>query len=577
MSRGSRSQNPAGGWTGLAAVGAVALLVLVGLLISVVNEHLYRERKVQYLTATAKVLAMTVGPALVFNDVRAAQEYVDALTANPDIRFAQVADVAGAPVAVYGRRAPDRDHGGVEVSAPVVHEGAVIGQVNLATVGEPLAMVLGRHGGLGLLSTMAILMLTVFGVSQRSLGRASRESSARAAELAEANAQLREQEARREQAEEALRQSQKMEAMGQLTGGIAHDFNNLLQAVHGNLQMISRHAENDRVRRWANNAAEAAERGARLTAQLLAFSREQKLQLRPVGVSEVVPRLRDLLSTTLGPTIQLSFEFADERLCVIADPTQLELAILNLAINARDAMPNGGSLKVIGEAVSVHDDPELASGDYVALCVVDDGPGMPEAVKTRAFDPFFTTKGIGKGTGLGLAQVYGIAKQAGGIARIKSVMGVGTTVTLLLPRVEGEAALEPSAAGPTLRAEKPGTAILVIDDDRGVREFVCEALRNLGYTVSSAEDGEEGLAAIIDRRPDLVIVDFAMPGMNGAEVASRALAQHPDLPILFASGYADSDALNSAGGPAVTVLLKPFDVDVLAKAVADVLRTSTAR
>lgn len=567
-----RAHNPAGGWAGLAAVGAVALLVLVGLLISVVNEHLYRERKVQYLMATAEVLAMTVEPALVFDDVQAAQEYVDALKANPEIRFAEVRNVAGARVAAYGSKAQAaKPPGGVMVSASINHEGSVIGRIDLATAGEPIATVLGRHGGLGLLAAMAVLMLSVFGVSQRSLGRANRESTARAAELAEANTQLREQEERREHAEEALRQSQKMEAMGQLTGGIAHDFNNLLQVVHGNLQMIGRHTTDDRLRRWASNGAEAAERGARLTAQLLAFSREQKLQLRPVWVSEVVPRLRDLLSSTLGPTIQLSFEFADDSLCVIADPTQLELAILNLAINARDAMANGGRLRVIGQPVSVIDDPELERGDYVALSVIDEGPGMPETVKTRAFDPFFTTKGVGKGTGLGLAQVYGIAKQAGGVARIKSVVGEGTTVTLLLPRVEGEVAKGQAVGKAAPRASKPGTTILVVDDDRGVRDFVREALQSLGYEVIAADDGEEGLAVLEIHNPDLAIIDFAMPGLNGAEVASRALARRPDLKILFASGYADTEALNTVGEASARVLLKPFDVDTLAEAVARIL------
>ncbi|WP_425993963.1 response regulator [Caulobacter sp. DWR1-3-2b1] len=238
-------------------------------------------------------------------------------------------------------------------------------------------------------------------------------------------------------------------------------------------------------------------------------------------------------------------------------------------------MPDGGCLIVIGEPVSVQDDPELAAGDYVALSVVDDGPGMPETVKTRAFDPFFTTKGVGKGTGLGLAQVYGIAKQAEGVARIKSVLGGGTTVTLLLPRVEGEAVREQPAARPAPRAEQSGITILVVDDDRGVREFVCEALRNLGYDVTAASDGEEGLAFLEERKPDLAIIDFAMPGLNGAEVASRALALHPDLRILFASGYSDPDALNTSGCASARVLLKPFHVDALAETVAGVLRAKT--
>lgn len=566
---------PRSDWKTAAALIAALALVVAGLVISVLNESAYRQRKAQYLQASAEVLAKTVSPALVFSDAPAAQEYVDALAANPDIELATVADAAGLQVARYARDGSARGHSealpadepGVVVSAPVRHDGATIGVVRVEIVPEPLIALLGRHAGEALLAAMAALLLTVFGLVQRSLAGAHRDLAARATALTEANALLEEQIARREEVEEALRQSQKMEAIGQLTGGIAHDFNNLLQAVHGNLEMIRRRPDDPvRVKRWADNGYAAAERGARLTAQLLAFSRDQKLQLRPLRISEIAPRLKELLTTTLGPSIAVSFDLADDDDPVLGDATQLEMAVLNLAINARDAMPNGGTLTISSALEIVTHDPELEAGSYVALSVADNGVGMPEEVRARAFDPFFTTKGVGKGTGLGLAQVYGIAKQAGGVARIASTPGGGTTITLLLPHTHRDVAqtAQPSRAA---RKVRRGATILVVDDDDGVRDFIREALGGLGYAVREANGGVAALE-VLDKGPiDLLLVDFAMPGMNGAQVAREALARRPDLGVLFASGYAETAALQEAVGATATVIRKPFDIDQLGEAV----------
>ncbi|CAN5595726.1 hypothetical protein BH10PSE4_BH10PSE4_22230 [soil metagenome] len=561
-------------WKAAAAPVAVVALVFAGLVISLINEGAYRQRKIEYIQASAEVLAKTVSPALVFTDGPAAQEYVDALQANPDIALATVTDASGDLVARYARAAPrgaleSRPPGPV-VSAAVRHEGAQIGLVRVEIRREPLVALIGRQAGTALLALMAALVLTVFGLSQRRLGRAHREVAARAAALAEANARLEEQVARRQEAEEALRQSQKMEAIGQLTGGIAHDFNNLLQAVHGNLEMIRRRPDDPRVRRWADNGYAAAERGARLTAQLLAFSRDQKLQLRPLRVSEIAPRLKELLTTTLGPSIQITFDLADGGTPVLADSTQLELAVLNLAINARDAMPQGGALTITSALETVTDDPELDAGAYVALSVSDNGSGMPDEVKARAFDPFFTTKGVGKGTGLGLAQVYGIAKQAGGVARISSTPGGGTTVTLLLPHTDRDVPVvaEPARGEPRVR---PGATILVVDDDDDVRAFIRDALEAMGYGVRDVSNGFAALDALNTGPVDLLLVDFAMPGMNGAEVARAALTRRPDLNVLFASGYAETAALQNAAGAAVVVIRKPFDIDQLGEAVFQAL------
>jgi CheY-like chemotaxis protein len=339
----------------------------------------------------------------------------------------------------------------------------------------------------------------------------------------------------------------------------------------GSLDLIRRKPDDTaKVRRWAETGYAAAERGAKLTAQLLAFSRAQKMELKPVVVAEIVERMRDLLTGTLGGTVQVSFDLDDARTPVLADPTQLELAVLNLAINARDAMPDGGRLTVSTRPIRLEDDAELPPGDYVVVAVTDTGVGMPEDVRARAFDPFFTTKGVGKGTGLGLAQVYGIARQAGGAARIESRPGEGTTVCLILPRVDGVAARPEPGVEPPSPAPGVGQRILVVDDDAGVRLYVRDALETAGYRVDTAEDGAAALKALARRRPDLLILDYAMPGMTGAEVARTVRADRPDLPILFASGYAETAALEDAVGPC-RMLRKPFDTDELTGAVRDAL------
>jgi CheY-like chemotaxis protein len=326
----------------------------------------------------------------------------------------------------------------------------------------------------------------------------------------------------------------------------------------------------DKVRRFAEAGLEAAERGSRLTGQLLAFSRAQRLELKPVAARELVEGMRDLLTRTLGPMVRLSIQ-SERDGSVLADPTQLEMAILNMAINARDAMPEGGDLAITMDVRQMQGDAELADGEYIELSVRDTGSGMPPKVVARAFDPFFTTKGTGKGTGLGLSQVYGMARQAGGTARIESQPGAGTTVRLYLPRTAAQApaTAEPEAGG---AQGAPGFAtILVVDDDADVRRMLVASLDSLGHRVLEAEDGPAGLTALDKYGADLMIVDFAMPGMNGAEVASLARQRWPELPILIASGYADTGAIESAIGKDAFVLRKPFRVGDLQAALEEVL------
>ena len=373
-------------------------------------------------------------------------------------------------------------------------------------------------------------------------------------------------------AQEQLRQSQKMEALGQLTGGIAHDFNNLLTVVVGGLDIVAKRAEDPKLKRYAENALSAAERGARLTGQLLAFSRVQRLEVRPTPVVPIIVNMRPLLRNVLGPGIEKRFDLDEEELPVMADPTQLEVAVLNLAINARDAMPDGGVLTFKTRPVTIKDDSDLGDGDYIELSITDTGAGMSEEVAARAFEPFFTTKEVGKGTGLGLSMVYGMARQSGGIARIASKAGVGTTVQLYFRLAEQKAAVADAGDfDPDHPAIDPkDTSVLVIDDDPDVRAFIVTSLEEQGYRVREVSDGRKGLKAIAQKKPDLVIVDFIMPGLSGAEVANRILAEMPEQSILFVSGYSETEAVRRVA-PNAPLLTKPFRAEALDNAVRKAL------
>ncbi|HSC60601.1 MAG TPA: PAS domain S-box protein, partial [Rhizomicrobium sp.] len=376
-----------------------------------------------------------------------------------------------------------------------------------------------------------------------------------------------------EKSQAALQQAQKMEAIGNLTGGIAHDFNNLLQGLTGSLDLIRNKPQDvERVRRWAEAGLQAAERGAKLTAQLLAFSRAQKLELKPIVLATLLEHMRDLLGRTLGPSVRVIMDPPENPKSVLGDETQLEMSVLNLAINARDAMPDGGELRIMTRPLTITDDPELSPGEYLELRVTDTGSGMPAEVIARAFDPFFTTKGVGKGTGLGLSQVYGMAQQAGGIARIRSTSGQGTTVSIFLrATAEGAAQNVRAAQREDLDMAAPAT-ILVVDDDPGVRQFLADSLDSFGYAVLEAENGEAGLEMLSRAAPDLMLVDYAMPGMTGAEVARRARETHAHMPIVFASGYAETAALENVLDENTLILRKPFRLGDLQDAIAKALR-----
>ncbi len=406
----------------------------------------------------------------------------------------------------------------------------------------------------------------------------------RTAELKSANERLVAEAAECERMGEALRQAQKMEAIGQLTGGVAHDFNNLLTIILGNLETIQRQlgsgaGDRARLERSVENALRGARRAASLTQSLLAFARRQPLEPKPIDVNRLVLAMSDLLGRTLGEHIQVTSALGDALWAANADPNQLEAALLNLAVNARDAMPHGGRLTI--ETANARLDrnaaplqPDLMPGHYVVVVVTDTGAGMTREVLVRAFDPFFTTKDVGHATGLGLSQVYGFVKQSGGHVKIQSDVGKGTTVKLYLPRSDAAVGM----AETSLPKKAPLTAhseiILVVEDDEDVRAYTTDVLRELGYRVLQAPNGQQGLDLLM-REPGvrLLFSDIGLPGgMNGRRLAEEARHRRPDLRVLFTTGYA-ADALVHDGrlDPGVQLITKPFTYPALAAKLREVL------
>jgi signal transduction histidine kinase/CheY-like chemotaxis protein len=382
--------------------------------------------------------------------------------------------------------------------------------------------------------------------------------------LAQANDRLTKEIIERERALQAVTQLQKMEAIGRLTGGIAHDFNNLLNVVQGNMDLILMLARDEQVKKRAEVARNACRRGAKLTSQLLAFSRNQSLDLRAVPVDALFGGIRELVAASVGSSVTLSYEVAPGVDSVMADSNQIEMALLNLAINARDAMPQGGTLNFLARRAEAPPG-LLPAGDYVCIAVADSGTGMSEELVAKVFEPFFTTKGVGKGTGLGLSQVYGMAQQSGGAARIRSTEHVGTTIEIWL---RAATAHEDGAtrAGPAPAPARAAACILVVEDDDFVRGSIVDSLQALGHRVSQAENGSAALARVASEQPDLMITDYMMPGMTGVELVKRVRALHPQLPMIIATGYADMKAVEETIGDD-NLLRKPFQLADLAASV----------
>jgi signal transduction histidine kinase/ActR/RegA family two-component response regulator len=393
----------------------------------------------------------------------------------------------------------------------------------------------------------------------------------RTKELSSANDRLMKEISERERAQAALTQVQKMEAIGRLTGGIAHDFNNLLHVVNMNLELVSLYAKEEKVRPVVERAKSAARRGARLTNQLLSFARSQSLLPKLTRVNQLINGMKDLLEISVGSGVEVEFDLCEEDASVVLDPSQLEMAVLNLAVNSRDAMPEGGKLKITTGTRFLDDDRDLPQGDYVLVSVTDSGTGIPANVLPKVFDPFFTTKPVGRGTGLGLSQVYGFARQSGGLARIRSAEGQGTTVEMYFPEADTEADEEIVVRQqPAMPALAGACHILVVEDDHDVRRVIVECLSLIGYKVTEAANGHEALTQLAAGKPDLLVVDYAMPDMTGAEVISEARKRVGDIPVIMATGYADMAAVERlAGRP--RILRKPFDIAQLGDAVSSVL------
>jgi signal transduction histidine kinase len=408
--------------------------------------------------------------------------------------------------------------------------------------------------------------------------------AADAAARARAERMLRTTRNELRQAREQLAQSHKMEAVGQLTGGVAHDFNNLLTVIVGNLDMATRHLESwtdaqaERLRRVINNARRGAVRATAITQRLLAFSRKQRVEPRPLNVNNLLGNLSDFLRRSVGETVALEIAGADDLWTVETDPVQLETAILNLAVNARDAMPAGGKVTITTSNSFLDEEycrehEELVPGQYVQIAVSDTGTGMAKDVLERVFEPFFTTKEAGQGTGLGLSQVYGFVKQSGGHVDIDSAPGAGTTVRIYLPRLAGHAGVDQAPQRPAFLLDT-GPSILLVEDDHDVRAYVVEILREMHFQVLEAHDADSALG-LLDRndvRLDLLLTDVVLPGMNGRQLADEIKARQPEIRVLFMSGYSrDSIVQQGHVAPGDDVMQKPLTRDMLEQRIRAVL------
>ncbi|PZO53865.1 MAG: hybrid sensor histidine kinase/response regulator [Alphaproteobacteria bacterium] len=556
----------------LLAVVATALLLLAGVTGAWLAERDYREQKIEQANAHARVLAASVSAALAFQDPAEARRAVNALNVNPEVVAVGIYAEDGTLFA--GDTSDDRalpqtfsevarapySEGYARARADVTESQSRLGTVYVELSTDAGAARWMRYIGIFLLLIMASLMIALVAAAQRALGAANLELERRADALAESNTQLTLEVAERQKAQTALAQAQKMEAIGQLTGGVAHDFNNLLMVISSGLRLLESREDPQKRANIVASMRQAVDRGAGLTKQLLAFSRRQKLSPEVVVVQQRIENLRTLLERSLREDIALKLDFDSNDSAVKLDPSQFDLAVLNLAVNARDAMPGGGlvSIRVRNQ--------RNAEGDFAVVSVSDNGVGMPADVAARAFDPFFTTKEVGKGTGLGLSQVYGFVLQSGGRCEIESTEGAGTTITLILPLTDEPAPERIVSAEP--KAIETGVgAILVVEDDDSVASLVCEMIGDLGYSATRVPNAHEALSRIERGLPvDAVFSDIIMPGgLNGIELATELRKRRPDLPILLTTGYSGHGVTEVQDFP---VLRKPYDREELGAALA---------
>ena len=567
----------------LAAIITVVVLLAAGIGLAVYIDRSNQLEDIEEITVQARTLAMTVTAALTFNDHEAAAEYTDAVRANPNVEQAAIYDAnhqlfavsseqgSSPPPPVFRLQPPTISNGHLIVTEPVLVDQKQIGGVYIRSTIESLGSRLQRYGLIVLLASMAALFVAMLGLAQRELTRANAILANQAGNLAAANASLRDQIAQREKAEAALRQAQKMEAIGQLTGGVAHDFNNLLQVIMGNLERLLRHSQgldaSAEFTRMVSSAARAAERAATLTQRLLAFSRRQPLMPKPLDVNKLVSGLLDLITRTIGESIQVQTRLGGGVWHSFADENQLENALLNLTVNARDAMPNGGQLIIetsnasLGTTeIAAFPEEDARPGDYVLISVTDTGTGMSPEVLSHVFEPFFTTKDIGQGTGLGLSQVYGFVRQSDGLIQIDSEIGHGTQVNIYLPRLEIEENVADGPAGSVVvPTGQVNESILVVEDQHDVRAFTAETLRELGYDVTEVSNGQDALMLVRQNPIALLLTDIGLPGaLDGRALAAEALRLRPDLKVLFATGYSSTIVHHGRMDSGLEVISKPF-------------------
>jgi signal transduction histidine kinase/CheY-like chemotaxis protein len=544
----------------------VAALVAASLLVAAITEVQRGRELAQAAQVQARILAETAPASLSFGDFAGLRDEVAAVRINPQVDTVAVYDQRGVLAAGGGRHGSPASLGavagnasvcpGVRVLEPVTLKKVRLGTVYLCFRPETAARRLSRYLGPAILVLMASIMFGVMALDSRALTRS--------------NDRLSREMVERERAEAALRQSQKMEAVGRLTGGVAHDFNNMLSIVIGSLDLLLRRLEgapDPRLERLAQNAMEGARRAAVLTQRLLAFSRRQPLSPTSADIVRVLSDSADLLRRTLGEAIQVETVTAGGLWRAYIDVPQLESAIVNLGINARDAMSGGGKLTLeaantfLDRAYS-ESEPDINPGQYVMIAVTDTGAGMPPEIMAQVFEPFFTTKPTGQGTGLGLSQVHGFVKQSGGHIRLYSEVGRGTTIKLYLPRSLEDA---PASTAEIIRprgGKRRDVTVLVVEDEAGVREFAIEALHDLGFDVLFADRADvalERLAAHAEVR--VMLTDVVMPGGDGKSLAAQAKRQRPDLKVVFMTGYTPNAIVhNGVLDHGVRLITKPFTV-----------------
>ena len=569
------------GWRSapLAIFGLALLILLAGVGVIFQNEWTYDRARIEQSQGLSDILAASSAAAVDFDDAAAASQAVNAFRTNNQIERIFVFRRDGRIIAGYDRsRAPlasteakvPLSHGNViRVRSPIVQAGQTIGTVVLDIDREAPYRRISRYLVLSGLFVLAALVVLSIGLAQTQLRRANRELESRAEALAQANVLLKEQIEERARAEEELRQSQKMQALGQLTGGIAHDFNNQLTVIQGSADMLTRPGltEDKRIR-FAQAIVQSATNAASLTSQLLAFARRQPLKPEQLDLNRLIREMDDLLDRTMGERYTVVADLHHLPCRVEVDRAQLQSAILNIASNARDAMPGGGKLTISTCSLGERDGRAM-----VGLEMADTGEGMSQEVMDRIFEPFFTTKATGQGTGLGLSQVYGFATQSGGDVQVRSEPGKGSAITIILPCVDAAALAEtPNAAAPA--REQPPARILVVEDNEDVGAFAETLLSELGHDVTRAMSGEEALAIVRRQEFDVVLSDVVMPGMGGIKLAETLAREKPELPVVLATGYSQEIVEGGSGGR--PVILKPYRLATLSEALAGAMGRKTA-